>query len=262
MSCSSAPVTATSRSMPGNVAEIALTAWATDRRVLEQAVPVGLVVALGRRRVAVARPQSASPRRARAPAGGADGGSGRSPPVRGGRSPSARPSGWAVEQFGGVVLVRRRRRAGASIVSCAPNRSWCEKRPATWTTAPTGAAARASSMSSQTTRRDAPGAVAEEQLQVLLALVPIAGGHVAHEQRLGDNAPVCQIPHVHPGDEDRDAPGRHECRKAAHYRENGPKTTGRRRSCEVRLADERLEPAASRSKKSVSRGRTAGLRHR
>ena len=29
MSCSSAPVTATSRSIPGKVAEIALTAWAT-----------------------------------------------------------------------------------------------------------------------------------------------------------------------------------------------------------------------------------------
>ena len=32
MSCSSAPVTATSRSMPGNVAEIADTDWATDRQ--------------------------------------------------------------------------------------------------------------------------------------------------------------------------------------------------------------------------------------
>ena len=56
MSCSSAPVTATSRSMPGNVALIALTAWATDRRVLEQAVLVGLVVVLGGRRGAIARP--------------------------------------------------------------------------------------------------------------------------------------------------------------------------------------------------------------
>ncbi len=53
MSCSSAPVTATSRSMPGKVAEIALTACATVKRVLEQPVPVGLVVVLGRRRVAV-----------------------------------------------------------------------------------------------------------------------------------------------------------------------------------------------------------------
>ena len=45
-------MTATSRSMPGKVAEIAETAWATVERVLEQPVAVGLVVALGGRRVA------------------------------------------------------------------------------------------------------------------------------------------------------------------------------------------------------------------
>ncbi len=61
MSCSSAPVTAMSRSIPGKVAEIALTAWPDGERVLEQAVAVGLVVVLRRR----ARRGSAGQRAAR-----------------------------------------------------------------------------------------------------------------------------------------------------------------------------------------------------
>ena len=57
MSCSSAPVTATSRSIPGNVALVALTAWATLEAMLEQSVAVGLVVVLGGGRDAVGGPQ-------------------------------------------------------------------------------------------------------------------------------------------------------------------------------------------------------------
>ena len=43
--------------MPGKVEAIALTPWATVRRVLEQAVDVGLVVELGRRRAPVELPR-------------------------------------------------------------------------------------------------------------------------------------------------------------------------------------------------------------
>ena len=52
MSCSSAPVTATSRSTPPKVARDRRDALGDGEAVLEQAVPVGLVVALGGRRLA------------------------------------------------------------------------------------------------------------------------------------------------------------------------------------------------------------------
>ena len=57
MSCSSAPVTATSRSIPGNVALIALHRLRDAEAVLEQSVAIGLVVVLRRRRLAIAGPQ-------------------------------------------------------------------------------------------------------------------------------------------------------------------------------------------------------------
>ena len=57
MSCSSAPVTATSRSMPGEGGADRADRLGDAEAVLEQAVAVGLVVVLGRRRDAVAGPQ-------------------------------------------------------------------------------------------------------------------------------------------------------------------------------------------------------------
>ena len=63
MSCSSAPVTAISRSIPGKKLAAALTAWATERRVLEQPAGVGLVVVLGGRSLAKARPGAGLGRR-------------------------------------------------------------------------------------------------------------------------------------------------------------------------------------------------------
>ena len=114
MSCSSAPVTATSRSMPGNVALIALTAWATVERVLEQAVQVGLVVVLGRRRDAVQRPGLGAARRRTRRAGGAGAGPARCRRARAGRPPSGRPRA-AGRRAGrprrSVPVVRRAQRA-------------------------------------------------------------------------------------------------------------------------------------------------------
>ena len=56
MSCSSAPVTATSRSMPGEGGRDRADRLGDGEAVLEQPVAVGLVVELRRRRVAVGRP--------------------------------------------------------------------------------------------------------------------------------------------------------------------------------------------------------------
>ncbi len=57
MSCSSAPVTATSRSMPGKRGADRADRLGDSQAVLEQAVPVGLVVVLRRRGHPVAGPQ-------------------------------------------------------------------------------------------------------------------------------------------------------------------------------------------------------------
>ena len=64
---------------------------ATVRRVLEQPVAVGLVVALGRRRLAEQLPRLGARRRTRGPAARAGGGTGPSRSARAGRPPCARP---------------------------------------------------------------------------------------------------------------------------------------------------------------------------
>ena len=198
MSWSSAPVTAMSRSRPGKIAEIALTAWRDGQAVLEQPVPVGLVVMLGRRHLPVASPRSASPRRARAPAGGAGGGSGSSRAARAGPPPSAPRRGLARR---GARRGRTRPSSAARsswIPSWPPNRGWTEKRPTTWTTSPAAQTSRARSRLVPDDRRNRPGAVPEHDLHELPAAVA-APPHldVAHEQRLGDLASVAEFPDFH-----------------------------------------------------------------
>ena len=136
MSCSSAPHTATSRSMPGNVAEIAETAWATREGVLQQPVAVGLVVALRRRRVAegrpgVGRPARTPPRAARA--GGRSGpwrGAGAGRPPSGRRRAAGRPAARTSRPRPGRRRAGRRRRSAGRARGCTA------KRPRTWTAAP------------------------------------------------------------------------------------------------------------------------------
>ena len=75
--------------------------------VLEQPVPVGLVEALGGRRLAELLPRSPCPARTRAPAARAGARTGPSRSARAGRPPSARPRNpRAVEQIVEVVLAR------------------------------------------------------------------------------------------------------------------------------------------------------------
>ena len=110
MSCSRAPVTATSRSMPGNVADIALTASATLRRVLEQPMAVGLVVELRRRSDPVGGPQRRGLTH-QAVHQAAQVGSGSWRSARAGRPPSARPRAAGPAQ---QILGREAARLGAA----------------------------------------------------------------------------------------------------------------------------------------------------
>ena len=186
MSCSSAPVTATSRSMPRERRADRADRLGDAEAVLEQPVAVGLVVVLGRRRRCGSRPTARSPRRTRAPAGSAGAAPGSWRAARAARSsicstaragPSSRSSsveapGSAASQAAQVDLRAEARMHG--VAAADPHRR---------------AGARELLDLGQLLphhARDRARAVAELQAQVVAAVAPLAALGLADEQDLVD----------------------------------------------------------------------------
>ena len=198
MSCSSAPVTATSRSIPGNVALIALTPWATERQCSSRPCSVGLVVVLGGRRAAVSShvrvpsPSTCSSSVRRCGSWIVATSSRRSASMR-------RPARRAVEEVGERERARLRLVQAEQVDLRAVARMDAERPADVDRRAARRRATRNRSTSSQTIATTDAGPVGQRQAQELAAVALGARLGAAHQQHLVHIEPVLEVPHLHGG---------------------------------------------------------------
>ena len=173
MSCSSAPVTAMSRSRPGKSAAAALTPWATERcaRAARGGRPGGSTSPPGPPGSA---PSAATRGRRSGRAARAAGAPGPSRSAREGRPRGARPGPAGPRPCPRGRTPRRGRRRTFSIVIARPNWGWTAKRPLTWTIAPGRGELEALADVLPGDRLDGAGAVGDDQLEEVLAVSLLA----------------------------------------------------------------------------------------
>ena len=198
MSCSSAPVTATSRSMPRERGGDRADRLGDGQRVLEQAMAVGVVIALGRRRVPVAGPGRARRRPRSAERAGGGSGSFATSSRRSRSICSTVVSRSVVQVVVGVLAVAGRRGG------CARELGAGERSPVTNTTSPGRHAVAAGA------RRETAGTVPLRSPRTSFRCSPHSTGRPRERGAAWETSFLPQIPELCMLLEDKVACGRHQ----------------------------------------------------